>query len=235
MTINDICYTPLDVSNAPDYSIDDVKTWITENTETLQQCVDDLCKRGLSGQKDVDKYPWRLVFAYWNEYGGWLNNFDKKFPELSRYMHEAFNLKEDELESILLLPMNNDITGYGFWHNHGDKAGYRMYLNNDVGSLFLRKTKKPYDSNHWVKIKECDETWNDSELERTEHECKLLSSNQCFYLNNFRSAHATYVEEQPKDLPRIAVIINPKEVPTDDSLVINSAKKYKDYAIMYYE
>ena len=30
-------------------------------------------------------------------------------------------------------------------------------------------------------------------------------------------------------------IINPKEVPTDDSLVINSAKKYKDYAIMYYE
>ena len=26
-----------------------------------------------------------------------------------------------------------------------------------------------------------------------------------------------------------------KEVPIDDSLVINSAKKYKDYAIMYYE
>ena len=235
MTTNDICYTPLDVSNAPDYSIDDVKTWITENTETLQQCVDDLCKRGLSGQKDVDKYPWQLVFAYWNEYGGWLNDFDKKFPELSKYMHEAFNLKEDELESILLLPMNNNVTGYGVWHNDGDRAGYRMYLNNDVGSLFLRKTKKPYDNNHWVKIKECDDTWNDSELERTEHECKLLSSNQCFYLNNFRSAHATYVEEQPKDLPRIAVIINPKEVPTDDSLVINSAKKYKDYAIMYYE
>ena len=33
----DICYTPLDVSKSPDYSIDDVKTWITENTETLQQ------------------------------------------------------------------------------------------------------------------------------------------------------------------------------------------------------
>ena len=43
MTINDICYTPLDVSNAPDYSIDDVKTLINENTETLQQCLDDLC------------------------------------------------------------------------------------------------------------------------------------------------------------------------------------------------
>ena len=109
MKKNDICYTPLDVSNAPDYSIDDVKTWITENTETLQQCVDDLCKRGLAAQKDAEKYPWRLVFAYWNEYGGWLNDFDKKFPELSRYMHEAFNLKEDELESILLLPMNNDV------------------------------------------------------------------------------------------------------------------------------
>ena len=37
MITNDICYTPLDVSNAPDYSIDDVKTWITENTETLQK------------------------------------------------------------------------------------------------------------------------------------------------------------------------------------------------------
>ena len=225
MKKNDICYTPLDVSNAPDYSIDDVKTWITENTETLQQCVDDLCKRGLAAQKDAEKYPWRLVFAYWNEYGGWLNDFDKKFPELSRYMHEAFNLKEDELESILLLPMNNDVTGYGFWHNDGDRAGYRMYLNNDVGSLFLRKTKTAYDENHWMKIVESDDTWNDNELERTEHECKLLSSNQCFFLNNHRSAHATYIEKKPQNIPRIAVIINPKEVPTDDSLVINSAKK----------
>jgi hypothetical protein len=31
------------------------------------------------------------------------------------------------------------------------------------------------------------------------------------------------------------VIANTKEIPTDDSLVVNSAKKYKDYAIMYYE
>ena len=231
----DICYTPLDVSKSPDYSIDDVKTWITENTETLQQCVDDLCKRGLSGQKDVDKYPWQLVFAYWDEYGGWLNDFDKKFPELSKYMHEAFNLKEDELESILLLPMNNNVTGYGFWHNDGDRAGYRMYLNNDVGSLFLRKTKTPYDSNHWPRIVEDDDTWNDNKLEKTEYECKLLSSNQCFFLNNHRSAHATYTEKKPQDIPRIAVIINPKKIPTDDSLVVNSAKKYKDYAIMYYE
>jgi len=231
----DICYTPLDVSKSPDYSIDDVKTWITENTETLQQCVDDLCKRGLAAQKTAEKYPWRLVFAYWDEYGGWLNDFDKKFPELSKYMHEAFSLKEDELESILLLPMNNDVTGYGFWHNDGDKAGYRMYLNNDVGSLFLRKTKTPYDSNHWPRIVEDDDTWNDNKLEKTEYECKLLSSNQCFFLNNHRSAHATYTEKKPQDIPRIAVIINPKKIPTDDILVVISAKKYKDYAIMYYE
>ena len=231
----DICYTPLDVSKSPDYSIDDVKTWITENTETLQQCVDDLCKRGLAAQKTAEKYPWRLVFAYWDEYGGWLNDFDKKFPELSKYMHEAFSLKEDELESILLLPMNNDVTGYGFWHNDGDKAGYRMYLNNDVGSLFLRKTKTPYDSNHWPRIVEDDDTWNDNKLEKTEYECKLLSSNQCFFLNNHRSAHATYTEKKPQDIPRIAVIINPKKIPTDDSLVVNSAKKYKDYAIIYNE
>ena len=63
----------------------------------------------------------------------------------------------------------------------------------------------------------------------------MIRPNQCFYVNNYRSAHATYVNETPTDIPRIAVIANPKEIPTDDSLVVNSAKKYKDYAIMYYE
>ena len=63
----------------------------------------------------------------------------------------------------------------------------------------------------------------------------MIKPNQCFYLNKYCSAHATYVEKQPKDLPRIAVIINPKEIPTDDSLVTKSAEKFKDYAIMYYE
>ena len=62
----------------------------------------------------------------------------------------SIKASEDELESILLLPMNNNVTGYGFWHNDGDKAGYRMYLNNDVGSLFLRKTKKPYESKTYI-------------------------------------------------------------------------------------
>tara|TARA_B100001057_G_scaffold475180_1_gene541693 strand:- start:852 stop:1562 length:711 start_codon:yes stop_codon:yes gene_type:complete len=232
----DICYTPLDVPEPPEYSVEEVKQWIIKNTDELQECVKDLCSRGMAAQEVGYKYPWRLVFAYWDEYGGWLNDFDKKFPELSKYMHEAFSLKEDELESILLLPMNNDVTGYGFWHNDGDKAGYRMYLNYenfDEDSLLLRKTKEPCDNFRY--ISETHDDWDDSLLQKKEYKCKMIKPNQCFFLNNHRSAHATYTEKKPQDIPRIAVIINPKKIPTDDSLVVNSAKKYKDYAIMYYE
>ena len=81
----DICYTPLDLPEPPEYSVDEVKQWIIENTDELQQCVKDLCSRGMAAQEIGYRYPWRLVFAYWDEYGGWLNNFDKKFPELSKY------------------------------------------------------------------------------------------------------------------------------------------------------
>lgn len=233
----DICYTPLDTPEAPEYSVEKVKQWITENTETLQPCVEELCRRGLAGQNDVEKYPWKLVFAFWNEYGGWLNEFDKKFPELSKYLHEAFNLSEDELESILLLPMNNNIQGRGFWHNDGDRAGYRMYLhyeNMNEDMLFLRKTVVPYDQSTWVKIKEENsDTWNDNILQSPALQCVITKPNQCFYLNNYRSAHATYVKDKPKNIPRIAVIINPKNVPEDDSLVVKSAKKFKEQAILW--
>ena len=238
MKSNDVCYTPLDVPEPPEYSVDEVKQWIIENTDELQPCVKDLCSRGMAAQ-DIDyKYPWRLVFAYWDEYGGWLNDFDKKFPELSKYLHEVYNISEDELTSIILLPMNNNLQGRGFWHNDGDRGGYRMYLNYEnfgEDSLLLRKTKEPYNHNNFKSISETDNNWDDGFLQKKEYECKMIKPNQCFYLNKYCSAHATYVEKQPKDLPRIAVIINPKEIPTDDSLVTKSAEKFKDYAIMYYE
>ena len=53
--------------------------------------------------------------------------------------------------------MNNNHQGRGFWHNDGDRGGYRMYLNYenfDEDSLLLRKTKEPYDDNNWVNISE---------------------------------------------------------------------------------
>ena len=43
--------------------------------------------------------------------------------------------------------MNNNLQGRGFWHNDGDRGGYRMYLNYenfDKDYLLLRKTKEPY-------------------------------------------------------------------------------------------
>jgi len=234
----DICYTPLDLPEPPEYSVEEVKQWIIENTDELQECVKDLCSRGMAAQDIGYKYPWRLVFAFWDEYGGWLNDFDKKFPELSKYMHEVYNISENELTSIILLPMNNNLQGRGFWHNDGDRGGYRMYLNYenfDKDYLLLRKTKEPYDDDNFKYISETHDDWDDGLLQKEEYKCKMIRPNQCFYVNNYRSAHATYVNETPKDIPRIAVIANPKEIPTDDSLVVNSAKKFKDYAIIYNE
>ena len=112
---------------------------------------------------------------------------------------------------------------------------YLNYENFDEDSLLLRKTKEPYNHNNWEIIDEDNDEWDDNLLQKKEYKCKMIRPNQCFYVNNYRSAHATYVNETPKGIPRIAVIANPKEIPIDDSLVVNSAKKYKDYAIMYDE
>ena len=110
---------------------------------------------------------------------------------------------------------------------------YLNYENFDEDYLLLRKTKEPCDNFKY--ISETHDGWDDSLLQKKEYKCKMIKPNQCFYVNNYRSVHATYVNETPKDIPRIAVIANPKEIPTDDSLVVNSAKKYKDYAIIYNE
>jgi hypothetical protein len=232
----DICYTPLDVPEPPEYSVGDVKQWIVNSTEKLQPYIDELCSRDMAAQEIGFKYPWKLVFAFWDEYGGWMNGFDKEFPELSKYLHNAFNIKEEELNSIIILPMNNKIKGYGFWHNDGDRGGYRMYLHYDnmnTDTLLLRKTKTPYNYFTHRQIRQTEDNWDDSILQKEEYECKLIRPNQCFYLNNYRSAHATFVKEEPKDIPRIAVIINPKTIPTDDSLIVNSAKKFKEHAILW--
>ena len=179
--ISSFCYTPLDLPEPPEYSVDEVKQWIIKNTDELQECVKDLCSRGMAAQEIGYKYPWRLVFAFWDEYGGWLNDFDKKFPELSKYMHEVYNISENELTSIILLPMNNNLQGRGFWHNDGDRGGYRMYLNYenfDEDSLLLRKTKEPYNYNNWEIIDENNDEWDDSILQKKEYKSKKIRTNQ---------------------------------------------------------
>ena len=59
----DICYTPLDLPEPPEYSVEEVKQWIIENTDELQECVKDLNKILEGNSYKVVFEPGRYIVA----------------------------------------------------------------------------------------------------------------------------------------------------------------------------
>jgi hypothetical protein len=242
MDSNDILYTPLDTAPMPDFSLNLLYNWLENNCNTLTTYKDFFTRaNSKTGEQMVKDYPWDLTPVYFNvadEGPGWLNNFDQEFPELSRYFYEAFNLDLDDIGFIILLPVKTTYQGFGFWHNDPDYSGLRMYLGfedfeND--KLFLKRTKIAhsnkilpkylYPIDHKIYLQ--DELIN----------CRPLKDNQCFYLNNFRSVHATYTHRA--GTKRIAAFITSKAgrqqtmIKKVNELIVKSALKFKDYSILW--
>jgi len=199
-----------------------------------------LSGNSFTAEKIFENYPWNLTVAYFKLFDekepGWLGNFDQEFPELSKYIYESFNLSIDDVGLIIFLPIKQGHTGLGFWHNDPEWYGLRHYFafdNPDKNKLLMKRTKIDYDErpNFTLPIDE-NEYLQDETIE-----CKILSPTQSFFLNNLRSVHATNTIEP--DGSRIAVIITGKfgkrkEMQEKiESLVIRSAEKYKDYAVLW--
>ena len=240
MQINDILYTPLDVPSKPEFDINQINDWLTRNYQLLSQYKDMLSGNSFTAEKIFENYPWNLTVAYFKLFDekepGWLGNFDQEFPELSKYIYESFNLSIDDVGLIIFLPIKQGHTGLGFWHNDPEWYGLRHYFafdNPDKNKLLMKRTKIDYDErpNFTLPIDE-NEYLQDETIE-----CKILSPTQSFFLNNLRSVHATNTIEP--DGSRIAVIITGKfgkrkEMQEKiESLVIRSAEKYKDYAVLW--
>lgn len=222
MKIDEILYTPLDCPQQPFYLLDDIKNWANRNIDILCNLKEQLNDEFYLGERFQPNYPWnvQVVYRKFTEKDlGWVRNFDIEFPELSKYFYEAFGLKLDDLGIVLMLPVKENHTGIGFWHQDPDMFGLRMYLEYEQqkeNTLLIRSL-------------------NDKQ---TIKKCIPVSNKQCFFLNNKIAEHTTYTEIPNKT--RIAVLIIGKLDEQSQQLwkqkitylVENSAKKFIDNVVL---
>lgn len=241
MDVLDILYTPLDTPAMPEFDRAQLKDWLKRTyqvqTSQTRSILDD---RINSTERIVgDRYPWDLTIGFSNMEGqgpGWVNGFDKEFPELADWLFKAFGVEYQDVGSVLFFPMRAEHTGYGFWHNDPDSVGMRVYLEfeeTDSNKLFMRRFKEKFD----------ERTVFPRPLDIAAHcepellEAKLLHPHQCFYLNNVRAVHAPYTEVAGK--MRVACFVTANRVRAKEfvekvvPLVMRSAAKYKDHALYW--
>ena len=227
----DICYTPLDIPKRPDIDMNKFMSWIKK---TYPQPLKE--KEIHAEQKIGEGYTWDLVFASSN--GRWQNDFDTEFPELAKYCYEAFNMKRYELNTVLFLPVRPSINGIGFWHNDIDPGGFRFYIeceNHEENPLLLRKTIEKYNTINGIAVPVGSD---DDRLQKEIFNCKMPNPHMAYYLNNYRAVHAPMMTVPGT---RIAVLLTVNKFFVDEvlkrnkNLIVSSAKKYKDYAILYQE
>lgn len=236
----DIIYTPLDIPPIPkEFDLVKFKEWC--NQVYPQAIINEVPGSRKSQEMFGDQYPWDLVWARWMPRGGWMDDFEKHFPELARYFWEAFGLEPSDLGPISILPMRTHVRGLGFWHTDNDTTGLRLYLENehpDENPLVFRKTIQPYNArpqeiNAW-KTKEL--TAPNPVLENEVLIGKILHPQQGYYLNNIRAVHSPLITKESK---RIACFIQGTPETRDlihkktRDLIVRSAEKYKDYALIW--
>lgn len=230
MNALDILYTPLDTPSVPKTDITKLLAWIESYRKTQVH------PNRLDASKITEvssTYPWNLVYPRINN--NWCHDFTTEFPELTDFFSSAYKIRESEINNIVLLPVRSDFAGLGFWHSDPDTAGLRCYIENqeeDNNFLLIRPTITPYDSRPNFGI--LDSTFSETPLQNITLSAKLREPNQTFYLNNVRAVHA--VNTPTVGALRIAVIIAADITKVRDhinNLVVESAKKYSDYALYW--
>ena len=229
MTPLDILYTPLDVAPVPKFDVDKFLAWCKDNGP-----VQDISNRkDASKQTNSNIYPWNIAYA--KSGGKWHSDFCKQFPKLANYFNEAFELTDNDVSEIVLLPVKQGFSGLGFWHSDPDEHGLRFYLANEdtEDSLLIRPTKEPYTKRPSIVVNKIEPSLH---VQGIEHVAKIVSPQQAFFLNNVRAIHA--VKNNKPDALRIAVIIGGLGPIANmrkslQELIVRSAEKYSDAAIFW--
>lgn len=240
MEFEDILYTPLDVPDLPEFDVNQLKDWLSDAYPKLKFINKTIADSGFSSENTFEYYPWNLTPIYLNMFGersGWLEGFETIFPELVEHISNSYNLSLDDIGSVYLLPLKNDIEGIGFWHKDYDVSGLRVYFEYESfeeDGLLIKKCKQNHtvSNPHNFGTPISDETLqNDFEKE---HKCKIKSRKQSFYLNNFNAVHTTNTLKESAGKIRIAAFITPRFDNTEEfmektkDLIMNSAEKYKE-------
>jgi hypothetical protein len=229
----DILYTPVEVPDIPVFDRSALDEWCFRN---YGQNIDN--RR--DGKKITsDKiYPWNIVYVRDNH--SWIDNFEKQFPQLADYFPSVFLLKEEDIRSIVLLPIKPNYTGAKYWHSDPDEIGLRLYLENNESDkdflLFKPTIKKYYTREEGVRRAAIPPNGVSPVLQDKIYSVKLMKPTQAFYINNVRAVHTVNVESP--DLRRLAVLIITNKCarnffePTEE-LIINSAKKFTEYVLWW--
>jgi len=236
MQFENILYTPLDAPPMPEFDLDDLYRWL-EQSHARQDRLRKLIRRFTSeNNQQLGEYPWDISIAWFNMTGrgpGWMEGFQERFPGLADHINSCFGIPMEQFGAVIMLPMKSNTEGAGFYHQDNDWYGLRMYLefeDYDNNDLLIRPTKEPYDQQTMI------ETPVDlSLLQDREIKAKILDRRQCWYVNNVRACHSTYVRVPGKR--RIAVLLVSRFTnfdlvfPKIKELVMRSAEKYPDYVI----
>lgn len=237
MDFDNILYTPLDTVPVPDFDVDRLFAWI-EHNYAGQEKFRRMNRRFTSDTGEVTYYPWNNTFPYYNildKGPGWLNDFDKEFPALVDFFSNCFGIPIEDIGFIQMLPMKRDAVGAGFYHQDYDLHGLRIYLEFEdsvSNCLYIRRTKIPYDKQSLLQA-----PVDLDNLQKEEIRVSMPSNRFCWYINNIRSCHSTYVGAPGKK--RISVIVASKFntahkiFPRLKDLVLKSAEKYPNHVIVW--
>lgn len=225
----DICYTPLDVPARPNI---DIQKFIEWGKSVYPQIAKYNSK---NSESFIGKqYPWDLVFGCYD--GKWLDDFENKFPELAEYSYKTFLIKREELNSIIFLPTRPHVKGISFWHSDVDLTGFRFYVeceHFEKNPLVIRKTVLPNNTLNGIYLQINSD---DDRLQKEIYNCNMISPHQAYYINNCRAVHAPSMEVSGV---RIAGFVTVKEQYSTivrqrvRDLIVNSAEKFKDHAILW--
>ena len=230
--INEILYTPIDSEPVPNYDLNKLLDWV-KNHQAQELAV----RRDSSKHETLaNVYPWDIVYPKHN--GKWKFDFKEEFPEIANYFSSAFKLNEKDINSVVLLPIKNNFTGTGFWHNDPDPYGLRIYLENEEPGEFLliKPTVEPYNEHRSFGPGSVDPVIPNIKLQNVIHSAKLKNSRQVFYLNTTRAVHAVQVPQLGK--LRIAVIVtvfgNADINNHLNNLICTSADKFSEHALYWH-
>ena len=232
MELLDIIYTPLDILPRPELDIINFKKWLS--SVYPQDCLTKTPAYNNSMKKLNNSYPWDLTFGMAN--GKWQSNFDVEFPEYSKYLYESVGILREEVVSIIFLPIRDNVTGLAFWHSDVDDLGFRFYVENDKyleNPLLVKNTVEPLISRLVAPVPIADD---DTRFQPEVLSCKMIGPTQAFYITNVRGIHSPFINVPST---RIACFVNVYPALRNQvrertkELILRSAEKYKEYAILW--
>jgi hypothetical protein len=234
MNAIDILYTPLDLPPCPEIDIAKLRNWI-EKTYPQTNLLDLTEGVVQAHNSKGDKYPWDFTFA---KLYSWQNNFDKEFPELAKYAIETFEIAEDEIIVLAILPIRDSTLGVGFWHADPDLLGLRFYVLNESYKENEILIKEAYPNIPSEDIIGTNFTKDDPRLIHKAVVAENIHPRQPFYLNNLRAAHSIINTVKSE---RIAILLGTAGDDTRlrdkkldkkfNDLVVRSAYKFHEQAI----